>query len=734
MSELHGSIGPTRNYENLTNLPSINDVKVVGNLTPSDLGLADDASVEEIRSALENKVDKVTGKGLSENDYTDGEKAKLEGIETGAEKNVQSDWNASDGSDAFIKNKPSVLETVTIRGTATTKSGTNTDLDVYKTAEVDSAIDVVDNKIDTNVADLDERKAEIDGCYEGLTSGMAMGLVTDSVVEDKEPYNFRSLAHLPVGRFCYDTIVGGSVVWNQLFPTKTIDYTGTDNTVTSNNDGKFVVNLTVDVTGTSETGNITSLPASTFTVNHVYLLLGSKGGVSIRLKGYEKNANSVFKATTAKYNNVGMTYNNVSVGTYTIYPQLIDLTAALPSAIADYIYSLETATAGAGVAWFKKYFPKEYYGYAEPRFEHVQTSAKETVGFNQWDEEWESGYFNLNTGQPVANTSISRSKNFIDALPNTVYYYHNGNEKNHTLLYYDSEKNYISHTLAGATSHEFTTPANTRYMKFGFVGTTYNHDICINLHGDRDGEYEPYRKRTYPLDSSLTLRGIPKLDSANMLYFDGDIYEHDGTVTRRCGIVDLGTLNYSKTDSGLFTSGTLTERIKPAGSPNSPAEGIFCGLYPTVVSSGSHAGPQGTTPSPDMTMSLNAYGTLYFNNTSYTDATAFKTAMSGVYLLYALKTPTTETAEPFQSPMVVDPLGTEEFVDYGVTEGDRDVAIPVGHDSQYPEDLVKKTEKMPSPTGTNGDYVITEVDGKLYLKPYVPAVGLTAPTSEGEGE
>ena len=54
------------------------------------------------------KVDKVEGKGLSTNDYTSTEKNKLAGIASGAEVNVQSDWNATSG-DAFIKNKPTTF-------------------------------------------------------------------------------------------------------------------------------------------------------------------------------------------------------------------------------------------------------------------------------------------------------------------------------------------------------------------------------------------------------------------------------------------------------------------------------------------------------------------------------------------------------------------------------------------------------------------------------------------------
>lgn len=63
----------------------------------------------EADNLLGNKVDKVTGKGLSTNDYTTNEQTKLASIAAGAEVNVQSNWNESDTtSDAYIQNKPSI--------------------------------------------------------------------------------------------------------------------------------------------------------------------------------------------------------------------------------------------------------------------------------------------------------------------------------------------------------------------------------------------------------------------------------------------------------------------------------------------------------------------------------------------------------------------------------------------------------------------------------------------------
>lgn len=60
-----------------------------------------------VGEGLYDKVDKVSGKGLSTNDFTNTYKNKLDGIASGAQVNVQSDWSETDtSSDAYIQNKP----------------------------------------------------------------------------------------------------------------------------------------------------------------------------------------------------------------------------------------------------------------------------------------------------------------------------------------------------------------------------------------------------------------------------------------------------------------------------------------------------------------------------------------------------------------------------------------------------------------------------------------------------
>ncbi|MBQ9435490.1 MAG: hypothetical protein IJU33_05115 [Bacteroidales bacterium] len=71
--------------------------------------LANDSGFLTQHQDISGKVDKVSGKGLSTNDYTTTEKNKLAGIAAGAEVNVQSDWNQSNSSaDDYIKNKPAI--------------------------------------------------------------------------------------------------------------------------------------------------------------------------------------------------------------------------------------------------------------------------------------------------------------------------------------------------------------------------------------------------------------------------------------------------------------------------------------------------------------------------------------------------------------------------------------------------------------------------------------------------
>lgn len=86
-----------------------------------DISSPDDGLGDVLRNAFDKindnttelyngKVDKISGKGLSENDFTNADKLKLDLIEEGAQVNVQADFlQEDDTADDYIKNKPPQL-------------------------------------------------------------------------------------------------------------------------------------------------------------------------------------------------------------------------------------------------------------------------------------------------------------------------------------------------------------------------------------------------------------------------------------------------------------------------------------------------------------------------------------------------------------------------------------------------------------------------------------------------
>lgn len=100
------AVATSGDYNDLNNKPII--PSSTSELT-NDSGYLVNADIANLatKDEVSTKVDKVSGKGLSTNDYTTNEKNKLAGIAAGAEVNVNADWNATSG-DAMILNKPTI--------------------------------------------------------------------------------------------------------------------------------------------------------------------------------------------------------------------------------------------------------------------------------------------------------------------------------------------------------------------------------------------------------------------------------------------------------------------------------------------------------------------------------------------------------------------------------------------------------------------------------------------------
>lgn len=115
--------------------------KVVNTAISNLISLVGDTAVStQISSAVANKVDAVSGKGLSTNDYTTAEKTKLSGIATGAEVNQNSFSNIKIGSTTIsADSKTDTLSFVAGSNITLTPDATNDQITIAATNTTYSA-------------------------------------------------------------------------------------------------------------------------------------------------------------------------------------------------------------------------------------------------------------------------------------------------------------------------------------------------------------------------------------------------------------------------------------------------------------------------------------------------------------------------------------------------------------------------------------------------------------------
>lgn len=128
------------------------------------------------------------------------------------------------------------------------------------------------------------------------------------------------------------------------------------------------------------------------------------------------------------------------------------------------------------------------------------------TGVNVWDEEWETGAIDPNSGQNTSSTSLFRTKNYIPIKPNTKYYAHLGSHTGQNrVAYYGENKAYLGQGSGGWSTFDngvITTPVNAYFMRFEITEPTYANDISINS-PYTDTEYHPYNSASE--EKSITL-------------------------------------------------------------------------------------------------------------------------------------------------------------------------------------------------------------------------------------
>lgn len=521
-----------------------------------------------------------------------------------------------------------------------------------------------------------------------------------SYTTDTEPYLMRRTAHVGVvGKCALSKLVGGSLGWNQLAKElNSANWINENGTTVSFTEGVATFTSTIN-----NNGIVIQYNLSTF-ANHKYFLCAdvksstAYTGLSLGIPGSGqpmiRHTDSIggdnawhtiegIRECTSSDNlkriyvfRTNGTVENLSVRSV----MCLDLTAMFGSTIADYVYSLEQSSSGSGIAWLSKYIDLgTYHAYDAGSIQSVQATAHVTTGFNAWDEQWELGGISGEDGNNLSANDRIRSKDYIPIIGGTSYYFGHIGHTGATfyVCFYDGDKAFVPPRVTYTANTAQTIPSNVRYMRFFLYDaihsvTTYLQDITINISkttgAPKNGDYVPYSGRTYPLGSD-TLRGIPQLVS-NKLAFDGDEKYPDGTIRRKYGIVDLGSLTYTGDSGGFVLSASIGAKVQTTQAVMAK---IICSKYPTIMQSQ-------LSGSDKCVYGVNWGNGIGFRDSAYNTPAAFKTAMSGVYLVYELATETTESSTAYQKVQTIDADGTESFT--------TSTPVPVGHETQTPDNIL----------------------------------------------
>lgn len=514
-----------------------------------------------------------------------------------------------------------------------------------------------------------DHKADIDGYYEGMGVGRADNLISpDGITDTPEndeiynPFVLRSTAgsrSIADGNAVINEIRGNNLKWNQMSDLSGDTSFGYQQTVNGMDitfyDGYMICNGTA-------TDNISIIKKSNIIKNHKYINKGGKSNAFIRYDYYDPD---IINLETAKANNDyysvtilnGTTYNNKKIPIY-----VIDLTS---------IFGVdnEPTDVNDSRVQFLINYAKLHPEYNTGSILSVKPESMKAIGFNAWDEQWESGKLNNTTGKNVQSSTSIRSKNFIKVVPGMAYYFRD-NSGGLAVNVYDSGKNWVKY-LGGVHNELITIPNNVHYIRFYCDGTTYNNDICINLSwsGYRNGEYEPHKEFNRDLP---VLRYFPDgMNGINGVYDVLNFKTKKGI--RRFGIVDLGTLDWKK-GSGT----TVQEWYVNISDIKYYTYNLICSHF---ISTSTQA--EGTIYATK--------GNIRFYTDKYSTTDDIKTAMSGVILIYELTVPEEFDIDPhIDTTYEVSDFGTEEFVG-----GD---TLPVPCEIFYQDNLRDKLRNLNSLT------------------------------------
>lgn len=391
---------------------------------------------------------------------------------------------------------------------------------------------------------------------------------------------------------------------------------------------------------------------------------------------------SLGKATGASGFAVGTVFNDVKIKI-----QIFDLTAMFGS-----------GNEPASVEEFEKMFPADYYPYNAGEIVSAGTESVVEQGKNLFDYTDKTHY--------GANISkVENSVIYTKGLTTTVLNVPTIAENKYTLSFkvksnaanqgglrwsLQKGKNTSYAHDSSLIKSEVGFAANTEYQAVvTFVADTDFVSLCTIVdmiydvqleNGDTATNYSPFYQTEYQIPEAIkALPGYGWSAGTAKNYVD---YENKRYV--QCvDSVDLGTLTWTSGESVSFKTHHLAGQ--KLTKSYSIAPNFICPKYSTKTQNESW----GKTSITGISATLNVGGYIYVNDTSYTDAAAFKQAMQGVMLYYELEKPiVTDISglipDDFLRNMTVESGGSVTF-----KNSNDSYRIPVPNEEEY---IVKLSE------------------------------------------
>lgn len=296
---------------------------------------------------------------------------------------------------------------------------------------------------------------------------------------------------------------------------------------------------------------------------------------------------------------------------------------------------------------FEAMFPNDYYQYNAGEIVSAGTESVVEQGKNLLNaDDYYAAYkqsdgsylnnssdfagINIPIGNYIGKTLIATLKATVSSQPTSFFWLARINGTRIESSYAKGER--VPANTTGIARLTFTpkTQKDTLSMTYGQgTGDVIVRDIQIEL-GDTPTTYAPFHRNVYQIPEAIkALPGYGWSAGTARNYVD---YENKKYV--QCvNSVDLGTLTWTAGESVSFKTHHLAGQ--KLTKSYSIAPNFICPKYSTKTQNESW----GKTSITGISATSNVNGYIYVNDTSYTDATAFKQAMQGVILYYELATP-----------------------------------------------------------------------------------------------